>query len=984
MWKEGLTERAGSATDVGPRGHPGISPGNVQPGSGLSEDQMASQGPPVNIGVAAVFLSDEPLSSTLAVDALVRGGRHEEAIGRCNALLNAHPERSLQLQLLLTRALAWVLSGRHGRNGVVDYLQAFANRREETLDFITTRQRDHLPRIVEAFCDYVSHHHRDQDTPSHLLSDCQHFLQEVAPRALPHPHPDPHPRPDPGKAETSNSGTPAQILVERAALRYAAGAGESDAVLDLASAFEVSPGLAERRFRELFPPQDATAILDHAKRFAESRFSEYRETVRCRVELRCEGGAELLAQVLPVLRLVLRLEPDNNRDLQIRLADCALLSGDTAGSLRACERLLDSDRQTYHNTILALRGFCHLRALQTSEALEDFQAVLEHDSPHPGSCVKALCGRGLTRMVAGSNYLAALDYITACRLRLDETALVTKSYVPWNLRGLLFKVLQEEGQKILRGKASQPLASPTARGEQGAERGFQNAFFKEGDVLGVHSLASMLLELDPSDVESRILSADALYQLDRVEEAHKLLLVSLNSTGQRPSVLARLALLQLKKGFLYDANQLIKKVIQIGDTSCLLPIMDIFKADDRALMERHCHSNAMSILQNKEGDTYVKEAVAYLSLAIISSGGTASDALLTRARCYSHLNQKKTAIFDFGSILKTSPNHVQALCGRAFTYAILCKQKEAVQDMVLALKADQTLALGEVQSLRPEAQALITGWLHEHCTRSLTGAQAANRGSLAPEELLNLQVISRSLLTIDENNPAWHLLGVDISIAEGMYEDALGDLQEAFGTSLGNVCAKARYGIIQATKGNLQLATQNLSSLAERDNRDLGFLLGFLDIKVRRLIAQVASQEANALAKENRQEKALRCHTLAVLASDRARYVRARATCLARLKQYERALGDLSQLIEQGRSPEPVEDYCARGHVRLLVLRTARPGRLSLSQRFHHAALSSFERGLFEDAWRLADSGMVVDEANVELRRLKARIKREASGCVVH
>lgn len=48
--------------------------------------------------------------------------------------------------------------------------------------------------------------------------------------------------------------------------------------------------------------------------------------------------------------------------------------------------------------------------------------------------------------------------------------------------------------------------------------------------------------------------------------------------------------------------------------------MDIFKEEDRDLLQQHCHTSAMSILQNKEGDTYVKEAVAYLSLAIITSG----------------------------------------------------------------------------------------------------------------------------------------------------------------------------------------------------------------------------------------------------------------------------------------------------------------------------------------------------------------------------
>lgn len=56
-------------------------------------------------------------------------------------------------------------------------------------------------------------------------------------------------------------------------------------------------------------------------------------------------------------------------------------------------------------------------------------------------------------------------------------------------------------------------------------------------------------------------------------------------------------------------------------------------------------------------------------------GGEAADSLLERARCYVLLGQRKTAIFDFCAILKEHPKHVQALCGRGFTYLMLNQQK---------------------------------------------------------------------------------------------------------------------------------------------------------------------------------------------------------------------------------------------------------------------------------------------------------------------
>ncbi|XP_051894963.1 uncharacterized protein LOC127583233 [Pristis pectinata] len=117
---------------------------------------------PVSAGMAAGFLllldPSNLIASVLRVDTLLRSGQHDEAVSRCNALLNAHPKHALGL--LLTRALAWVLSDRHSGNGVVDYLQAFAKRREETVAFVTTRQTADLPRIVDAFNHYVSQHQK--------------------------------------------------------------------------------------------------------------------------------------------------------------------------------------------------------------------------------------------------------------------------------------------------------------------------------------------------------------------------------------------------------------------------------------------------------------------------------------------------------------------------------------------------------------------------------------------------------------------------------------------------------------------------------------------------------------------------------------------------------------------------------------------------------------------------------------------------------
>ncbi|XP_015737609.1 tetratricopeptide repeat protein 34 isoform X2 [Coturnix japonica] len=789
----------------------------------------------LRVEIAAVFLStlspDNVLSSIYKLEALLRRGCSEEVVSKCNVLLKAHPEYSVEL--LLLRALAWVLSGTQIRKGVADYIQVFVRHQAEAVAYVCTRQKEHLPQIIQAFSNFLSTYQKESPDGSsldHWLGNCYAFLSAVAPgdvwvcraqaaylfkkskfeecvavcsKAL-------------KGLSVDNSLRDEKmlgLLLERAAAYFFLGGRMQEMMQDLAEAFAATPDLAMKHFEELFSPPDTERIEEQARTVLEVKFAAYREAVRARTELRSNRCSELLPSVIQTVLFLLRISPGSKRELSVRLADCHLLHGHIGAALEICDQLLAAEQKTYHNTLLALRGFCALHSHDHQQALQDFQKVIEHDSPHPNSCIKALCGRGLIRISGGSHYLTALDYITACQLKLEETIFTIKAYVPWNQRGLLLKVLQEEGQKMLQ---------------------------KKRDALGVYQLASLLMELDPSDEASRILCADALYQMGWVEEAHKLLSLALSRNPQRSPILARLALLQLKKGFMYDGNQLLKKVIRIGDTSCLLPIMDIFKDEDRKLMQTHCRSKALSILKNKQEDADIKEAIAYLSFAIIASGGYAEDCLLIRAQCYGHLGQKKTAIFDFNAVLKEDPGNVHALSGRGLIYLALKQQKEAVQDLTLALKAEAGMVIPAILSLKHEAQELVAQWLLQHSRTVLAELIATKDFSKEERTLRDLLVIAGALIKIRKEGQ-YHIFYTDVLIANGRYEEALVHLQEVFGHSLADELASARLAVLQLKKRNVPAAAQSFSILAKKDERELEFLLNFVDAKQQQHLSQVQS-----------------------------------------------------------------------------------------------------------------------------------------------
>ncbi|PKU37502.1 tetratricopeptide repeat protein 34 [Limosa lapponica baueri] len=957
----------------------------------------------LSVGISAIFLSalspENVVSTVYKLETLLRRGCLEEVVSKCNSLLKANPEYSMAL--LLLRALACVLSGTQLKKGVADYVQAFVMDRAEAVAYVCTRQREHLPQVIQAFCNYLSTYQKESPDCSSLdqwLGDCYDFLSAVAPddtcvcraqaaylfkkskfeecvavcsKALE------------GFSTDNNlrDENALGLLLERAAAYFFLGGRMQEMMQDLGEAFAAAPAQAMKHFEELFSPHDAERIEEQARTVLEVKFAGYREAVRTRTELRGNHGTELLPSVIQTVQFLLQISPGSKRELSVRLADCHLLHGHIRTALDICDHLLAEEQKTYCNTLLALRGFCSLHAHDHQQALQDFQKVIEHDSPHPNSCIKALCGRGLIRISGGSHYLTALDYITACQLKLEETIFTIKSYVPWNQRGLLLKVLQEEGQQMLQ---------------------------KKRDAPGVYQLASLLVELDASDEASRILCADALYQMGRVEEAHKLLSLALSRNPQRSPILARLALLQLKKGFMYDGNQLLKKMIRIGDTSCLLPIMDIFKDEDRKLMQTHCHFRALTILKDRQQDVDIKEAIAYLSFAIIASGGYAEDCLLIRARCYGRLGQKKTAIFDFNAILKEDPRNVQALSGRGFIYLALKQQKEAVQDLISALKVEAGVVIPAILSLRHEAQGLITQWLLQHGRAALTELVATK--DLPKEETLrDLLVIAKALIKICKEAQC-HIFYTDVLIVNGRYEEAFEHLQEAFGHSLTDDFASARLAVLQLKKRNVPGAARSLSILAKKDEKELGFLLNFVDTKQQQHLTQVAAQEGNALIKEYRYEKALGYYSLAVLTSkDNPKYLRKRAACLMHLKKYHKALKDMEKVIQKhghNSLKRQVEDHCSQGHLLLSVAEEEAavkeyiealqldeslalcsimngPGREILTKTFHKIAQYNFEMQRYEEAWKITDYGLKIDK-NTELKKLKTRLKREASSCSIH
>ncbi|XP_029411689.1 tetratricopeptide repeat protein 34 [Nannospalax galili] len=905
--------------------------------------------------LASAFLGalcpDHPATVLYPLAGLLAHGHYKQVVQRCDALLDTHSQQTLELQL--TRALAWVLSVDHASEGMAAYLQAFASNADRTVAFIRTHQQPYLSTLLGALRNYLSGHQEAIGGSSQQEINCWGLLEALDPSGSWMAALSPEALLRGGRFQTclavcSRDLQPdsmgnrlqgerlAALLVTRAVAAFFLDGRAGDMLQDLHEAFHESPASARRQFQALLSARDRERVRAQAQEAADAGFARFQEAVRSRLELRRDAG----------------------RDAR--------------------------------------------------RAREDFQVVLERGAPHAVGCVRALCGRGLLRVLAGGAFLGALDYVTACRLRPEEALLAAKAYVPWNQRGLLLTVLREEGRRML-------LRAPGC-GRKAAEVAGSSVRAPEGDACGVYQLATLLMELDQEDEASCLLAADALYRLGRLDDAHKSLLVALSRRPQAAPVLVRLALLQLRRGFGYDANQLVKKVIKSGDTACLQDTLAVFHREDRQLLQSHCHTRALSILRAQpsmsDSEAHTREAVAYLSLAIFAAGSEAGESLLTRARCYGLLGQKKTAMFDFNSVLREEPGNVQALCGRALVHLALDQLQEAVDDMVSALKLNPGTVVPEICSLKPEVQLPLTRALHAHC-QALLSQQLDAGARLREEDTRGLLAMGEALTRIHTAQPSWHLFLTDILTALGKYQEAGTCLQEALHLMPPSEAAQARRGLLRLKKGDMPAAAQDLQRLAETDTQDLGFLLRLLESSERQSLTQAAAQKASTLLDTGQPQQALGYCSLAVLAGGSSPcHLRLRAACLAQLQEFDRALRDLNRVLQEAARDSDLsrraEDFCSQGRLLLslgdeegaagaftqaLALSPAQaqnslwkqPGQAPTATVFLIRGQRCLEDQRYEEAWTAAQSGLLVDPSHRELKRLKARTRKEASsGCRLH
>uniref|UniRef100_A0A1A8HCV3 Tetratricopeptide repeat domain 34 n=1 Tax=Nothobranchius korthausae TaxID=1143690 RepID=A0A1A8HCV3_9TELE len=340
---------------------------------------------------------------------------------------------------------------------------------------------------------------------------------------------------------------------------------------------------------------------------------------------------------------------------------------------------------------------------------------------------------------------------------------------------------------------------------------------------------------------------------------------------------------------------------------------------------------------------------------------------------------------------------------------------EEAYRLLLAIRADAVVK--EILSLKDRARTLLCDWLHQFCRNSLSDAVVTNPVPCLEEQLKDAFVVSGALMRTDSREPLWHLLYVDTLLAKGERVAAGAHLCQVFGQEPRDAVAQARLGVMEAWQQNYCSAARRLSKLSEKGSPILDFLLALLPFNHRKCTAQAAAQEASSVSLCGQWDRALALLTVAVQAEGhlKPQYLRQRAACFAQLGLHERAISDLDKVIQGHDSASGsddlkirAEDLCCRGRSLVLCSKEgaaledftqalnlhrdqtiqcveAGLGGAHLAECFLRGALQHYGEQQLTKAWTLIESGLSVDGENAELRRLRARVKREvAIPCIVN
>ena len=703
-----------------------------------------------------------------------------------------------------------------------------------------------------------------------------------------------------------------------------------------------------------FAKQTASELLSHFRLKAKLNSA-------CSVDTR--NTAESLLRAALMYRLLYVMDR-NNVDALINAAECLKLQDKDAEAVNTLNLVL-SLRPTCSKAYYT-RAYCHMKAAEMASALADFNTTLDLQP----SFVQALCGRAFVWLMGGQLEKSAKDLKDASGISIAAT-------VTW------ITELSEYGQQTLKTQLKEYLVTTLKKRQQGENLRVDSSLIPLGDVL---------TRAFSTDFECHLVFVEILLALCKMDEAQAILVRLIKHNPDDYLATLHLAALKMRRNKTSDAlEDIFSLLMAIGEeklTSSMLRLTE----EDRARLTREAHCEG---IQRFNACSENLSAQGYFTVAIAASQNKACESYVWRAKLNILKGELDMAIKDLDFILAIKPNYVEVLCQRGLLFAQKNNLKQSYQDLLQALLLNTQALKTFILSLAENRKQLLLARL-EDCAQMLF-SHYLSRGFRSKCILKLCQL----LVQVGADVVSYHSMYADGLIIFEDYQKAAEELDVAERLSPGDASVLSRRGLVHVKLNEIEISAGKFQRAAEIDSEAVTFALATLNSAQKESLVRIAIDKANEHTRVNKNKQALGYFTLAVAASDgqcntsqQQEILRMRSKCFERLREYQHAIADMTNVITSG--TPIVGDLVARANLHLLndnfkgasldfvvamdtqevtaiTLMSSYPGKDAVIKAFLKAATADLNCKKFSDGLTICTYGLRVDPNNVELRNLKRK-----------
>ena len=499
----------------------------------------------------------------------------------------------------------------------------------------------------------------------------------------------------------------------------------------------------------------------------------------------------------------------------------------------------------------------------------------------------------------------------------------------------------------------------------------------------------ILVTLHPGNEEYAILQSELLLNIEKFDEAQKILLDFVERFNQSTTSILYLAKARLKQGAYVAATDDFRLLLRRQGSFKLASDLLQFSEDDRREIARVTRLHAFQFISKEH--SYI-DATECLSVAICAIGTSAIGLVLARAFCYMHTNSYSDASKDWNRVLAKYPLTPSALCGRAVLNAITTHVEEAIQDFENAYRLDRRACFDCLKRLPLDSASSFVQLISRFVEQNLDDMTGEK------DEIYRSYIYF--LCQLFPTRGEFLCLNISYYFRKHEFSAALHEANLAILHLPNDAALKIWYSVLLIHKKRTNEAAIKLSEVSKEKSLIKSIFYKNTSRNQRSELFESSLTIAKKKQTEVNYKDAIKMYNICVLIdSCNIEVIRGRMECLEKVGEIKKSQRDLDTII---RLEPNVQDFCMRAkrnyyndnlreactdyvaaieldEVEAVTSAINELGVEAIIKMFVSCAEISYLSKNIKDMTKICDSGLKIDRYNKEMRRLQRKGNSQCS-----